>query len=395
MSTMTAPHNVDDPSSALTLRTVERIDHIDRAQWDGLANPASSPYNPFVSWDFLRILEETGCASRHTGWTPMHVVAETTAGDVHAAAPAYLKTHSQGEFVFDHGWAHAFEDAGGRYYPKLLIASPFSPVTGPRLLTSDPALQAALLDAIVHVTERLGLSSAHMTFPDEAQWRAAHDHGFLQRTDQQFMWFNRDYEDFDAFLAALASRKRKNLKKERAAAQEGLTIVHLSGDVLKAEHWDAFYAFYTDTGARKWGSPYLNRDAFALIHERMADQCLMILAYEDDTPVAGALNLIGGEALYGRYWGSLVHKPFLHFELCYYQAIDACIARGLARAEAGAQGGHKMARGYEPTPVYSAHHIVHPGFRDAVDDFLRRERMAVDHEMDMLTAMTPFKKGEG
>lgn len=385
-------HDTPPGTGALTLRTVDQLAQIDRAVWDQLANPNPATHNPFISWDFLQLLEETGCVSPETGWTPMHLVAQTPEGAAHAAAPAYLKSHSQGEFVFDHAWAHAFEQAGGRYYPKLLVASPFSPVTGPRLLTPDPALKAALLGGIQHITEHLGLSSAHITFPTAEEWALAETHQFLQRGDQQFMWFNRDYQTFDDFLAALNSRKRKNLKKERAAAQADTTIVQLRGDDITPQHWDVFYAFYIDTGARKWGTPYLNRDAFALLHQRMADQCLLILAYQDDTPVAGALHLIGGEALLGRYWGTLVTTPFLHFELCYYQAIDFCIEHGLARAEAGAQGGHKMARGYEPTPVYSAHHIVHTGFRAAVDDFLAQERQALAQDMEYLAEMTPFKK---
>ncbi len=380
-------------AQSLTIRTITSLSEVDRAAWDTLANPPGEPHNPFVSWDFLELLERSHCVSDRTGWQPMHILAETDDGALVGAAPAYLKSHSQGEFVFDYGWANAYERAGGQYYPKLQIASPFTPVTGPRILTPSDTVRAALFKGIEKLSARLGLSSFHVTFPPEHEWRLAGEQGLLQRTDQQFMWFNRGYESFDDFLAALASRKRKNFRKERAAAQDGLTIVRLSGRDLTESHWDAFYAFYLDTGSRKWGSPYLNREAFALLHERMADRCLMVLAYDGATPIAGALNIVGGDALYGRYWGAIEHRPFLHFELCYYQAIDEAIERRLPRVEAGAQGGHKMARGYEPTPVYSYHWIAHEGFRAAIADYLERERDAVEHDIEVMQTMTPFKKG--
>ncbi len=380
---------------ALTIRTVESMSALDRAAWDRLANPPSQPHNPLISWDFLELLEASRCVHPRTGWRPLHVVVEDERGALIGAAPSYLKSHSMGEFVFDHAWADAYERAGGQYYPKLLVASPFSPVTGPRLLTGgDGEVRTALLRGLEAVCLQLGLSSFHVTFPPEDEWRFAGELGLLQRTDQQFMWYNRGYATFDDFLGDLASRKRKNLKKERAAAQEGLRIERLVGEAITDAVWDAFFVFYMDTGARKWGSPYLTREAFALMQERMGDQILIVMAYEDDTPIAGALNIIGGDALFGRYWGRTVERPFLHFEVCYYQAIDEAIARGLARVEAGAGGGHKMARGYGPTPVYSYHWVAHDGLRRAVAHYLEHERAEVAADIDYLDRFTPFKKGE-
>jgi predicted N-acyltransferase len=295
--------------------------------------------------------------------------------------------------VFDQSWAHAFESAGGRYYPKLQIAAPFSPVPGPRLLLRDDALAAPLLQAAETLVLQNGLSSAHASFvaPDQiALFEAA---GWLIRTDSQFHWKNRDYADFDGFLAALSSRKRKNIRKERAAAQGAVRIERFTGDAIRAEHWDAFWLFYQDTGARKWGTPYLTRQAFDLLGQRLGDRIVLVLAFDGDQPIAGALNLLGPDTIYGRYWGALMDVPFLHFELCYYQAIDIAIERGLATVEAGAQGQHKLARGYEPTPTYSAHFIADEGFHDAVDDFLLREREAVAQEIEFLNDMGPFRKG--
>lgn len=374
-------------------RVLGGLDEIDRDVWDGLANPSDLPYSPFLSWDFLEAVEHTQCACIETGWAPRHLILENEAGDALAAAPLYLKSHSQGEYVFDHSWADAFERAGGRYYPKLLCAVPFTPVPGRRLLAPTPSLRASLLDAIASAARQFGVSSAHVNFIEAEDWELAGAHDYLQRTDQQFMWRNEGYESFDDFLASLASRKRKALRKERAAAQDGVDIVHLSGDELTEEHWDAFFEFYLNTGARKWGSPYLNREFFALLHERLREKCLMVMARSDGRWIAGALHLIGGDALYGRYWGRVEERPFLHFELCYYQAIDIAIERGLARVEAGAQGSHKMARGYIPTPTYSAHWIANPGLRAALEDYLERERDAVAYEIEALSEMTPFKKG--
>ena len=307
--------------------------------------------------------------------------------------PSYLKSHSQGEYVFDHGWADAWHRAGGRYYPKLQIAVPFTPATGPRLLLRDPALAGPLLRAAETLCREQGLSSAHATFIETAQTALFEQAGWLLRNDIQFHWENRDYNSFDDFLAALASRKRRAIRKERAAAQEGVEIRQLSGADITARDWDAFWIFYQDTGARKWGQPYLTRAAFTLFGERMQDQILLVMAYRDGAPIAGALNFVGGSALYGRYWGCVEDKPFLHFELCYYQAIDAAIARGLKRVEAGAQGGHKLARGYEPVRTWSAHWLADQHFRDAVARFLESERQGVMLDQLHLGAQAPFRKG--
>ncbi len=369
-------------------RLITSATEIDPADWDACAGAS----NPFVSHAFISALEESGSAVAEAGWGPAHLLVDGADGRPAGILPAWFKSHSQGEYVFDHGWADAFERAGGRYYPKLQIAVPFTPVPGPRLLARDPAAIPALIGAAEAVVAQFGLSSAHATFiqPDEvAAFEAA---GWLIRTGQQFHWANRGYADFDAFLADLASRKRKAIRRERAAALEGIEVEHLSGADLTEAHWDAFWGFYQDTGSRKWGRPYLTRRFFSLLSERMADRVLLILAKCDGRYVAGALNLIGDDALYGRYWGCVEDRPFLHFELCYYQAIDAAIARGLQRVEAGAQGEHKLARGYLPTPTWSAHYIAHPGLRRAVADFLTAERRAVDQEIELLGDYAPFKR---
>ncbi|MFC0590002.1 GNAT family N-acetyltransferase [Novosphingobium aquiterrae] len=356
-------------------------------EWDALAGG-----NPFVSHAFLSAMEDSGSVGPGSGWAPAPITISDAAGRLIAALPSYLKDHSQGEYVFDHAWADAWHRAGGAYYPKLQIAAPFTPATGPRLLLADPALAGPLLRAAEQLCGQNGLSSAHATFIEPAQVPLFESAGWLLRSDIQFHWFNRAYADFEGFLADLSSRKRKDLRKERAAAQDGVEIRHLTGADIRPEHWDAFWQFYQDTGARKWGRPYLTRAAFDLLGERMGEQILLILAFAGDRPIAGALNLIGSDALYGRYWGALVDKPFLHFELCYYQAIDAAIARGLARVEAGAQGGHKLARGYEPVATWSAHYLVDPGFREAVAGFLERERAGVASDQVYLSGRTPFKK---
>src|SRR5688572_30369278 len=306
-------------SEALTIRLSDSVQTLDKAQWDACAGPD----NPFVCHDFLSILEESGSVGPETGWQPAPVTVSDACGTLLAAAPAYLKSHSQGEYVFDHSWADAWERAGGRYYPKLQIAAPFTPATGPRLLLSDPAYAAPLLNAAERLCRASGLSSAHATFVEPAQVPLFEQAGWLARSDIQFHWFNRGYASFDDFLAALSSRKRKAIRKERAAAQDGVVIRALTGSEIRPEHWDAFWLFYQDTGARKWGHPYLTREAFDLLGERMGERILLVLAFDGAQPIAGALNFIGGEALYGRYWGCLVDKPFLHFELCYHQAIDA------------------------------------------------------------------------
>ncbi|MBB5684377.1 GNAT family N-acetyltransferase [Sphingobium boeckii] len=359
----------------------------DAAEWDACAGAG----NPFVSHAFLSALEESGSATSETGWQSLPIVVDSADGRMVGVMPAYAKSHSQGEYVFDHGWADAYERAGGRYYPKLQIAVPFSPVPGPRLLMRDP-VAPALIAAAEAVVNQNGLSSAHATFIQESEIPEFEAADWLIRTGTQFHWVNKGYQDFDDFLGALASRKRKAIRKERAAAVEGLEIVHLQGGDITEAHWDAFWHFYQDTGARKWGRPYLTRQFFSLLGKRMAGSILLIFAYRDGRPIAGALNMIGADTLYGRYWGCSEEVPCLHFELCYYQAIDAAMARGLTRVEAGAQGEHKLARGYEPVPTWSAHYIADPGFRAAIADFLRRERQAVERDIDALTEMGPFKR---
>lgn len=358
-------------------------------QWDELAGG-----NPFVSHAFLSAMEDSGSVGTGTGWSPAPITIVDAAGRLIAALPAYLKAHSQGEYVFDHAWADAWHRAGGSYYPKLQIAAPFTPATGPRLLLADPALATPVLRAAEELCEGNGLSSAHATFIAPEQVPLFEAAGWLLRSDLQFHWINRGYASFDDFLAALSSRKRKDLRKERAAAQAGVDIRTLTGAEIGEQHWDAFWDFYQDTGARKWGQPYLTRRAFSLLGERMAERIVLILAYADNQPVAGALNFIGSDALYGRYWGALIEKPFLHFELCYYQAIDVAIRLGLPRVEAGAQGGHKLARGYEPVETWSAHWIAHPGFREAISDFLVRERAGTAADRNYLENRTPFRKAD-
>ncbi|WP_246034485.1 GNAT family N-acetyltransferase [Qipengyuania marisflavi] len=374
--------------SSLIAQVSGSVGAFDRDQWNALAGRD----NPFVSHEFLAALETSGSVGAGTGWQPAPIVVSEDGGPLLAAMPAYVKGHSQGEYVFDHAWADAYERAGGSYYPKLQIAVPFTPATGPRILSSEPAFAAPLLSAAEQLCAQNGFSSAHATFIEPAQQALFSSAGWLLRSDIQFHWRNRGYATFDDFLATLASRKRKDLRKERAAAQAQVDIVRLAGDDIRAEHWDAFWHFYQDTGARKWGQPYLRREAFDLLGESMGDQLLLVLAYQDNVPIAGALNFIGGSALYGRYWGCTRDVRFLHFELCYYQAIDAAIERGLARVEAGAQGGHKLARGYEPVETVSAHWIADPGFRAAVAEFLDREREGVAADRNYLRSRTPFKK---
>lgn len=378
-------------SDPATVRLSDSVGALDKAQWDACAGAE----NPFICHDFLSILEESGSVGPGTGWSPAPITVSDEAGQLVAAAPAYLKSHSQGEYVFDHGWADAWERAGGQYYPKLQIASPFSPVPGPRLLLRDEAAGPTLIAGLEAVTDQNGLSSAHATFitPEQCDdFRAA---GWLIRQGNQFHWVNDGYATFDDFLAVLSSRHRKDMRKERAKAQEGLEILHLTGSDLKEAHWDAFWRFYQDTGSRKWGHPYLTRSFFSLLGERMADKTLLMIAQRDGQPIAGALNLIGADTLYGRYWGCSEEVPFLHFELCYYQAIDAAIARGLSKVEAGAQGEHKLSRGYRPVPTFSAHYIPNASFRRAVADYVEREAMALTDDRLWLGERTPFRKGEG
>ena len=375
-------------SSPITARMADGVSAFPAEAWDACAGTA----NPFVGHTFLSILEESGSVGRGTGWQPLPIAIDGLDGAPATIAPAYAKSHSQGEYVFDHAWADAWERAGGDYYPKLQVAAPFTPAPGPRLLLRDPALAPALIGAIEAVTDQNGLSSAHATFVAPEQVPLFEAAGWLIRTGTQFHWHNDDYASFDDFLGRLASRKRKAIRHERAQAIEGLTIRHVTGSALTEADWDAFWVFYQDTGSRKWGHPYLTREFFSLLGERMADQVLLILAERDGRPIAGALNLIGADTLYGRYWGCVEDKPFLHFELCYYQAIDAAIARGLKTVEAGAQGEHKLARGYVPVTTWSAHYIPDRNFRRAVADYLEREREGVASDQDYLAQLTPFKK---
>ncbi|GGF56045.1 hypothetical protein GCM10011402_04990 [Paracoccus acridae] len=374
--------------STLTLSTHPGIASIPAQTWDGLGDG-----NPFTSHRFLLALEESGSVGRGTGWQPLHVTLEAE-GQVVGAAPIYAKSHSQGEYIFDHAWAEAYQRAGGRYYPKLQAAVPFTPVTGARLLTRDPAMRQSLLAGMTQVAERGEASGVHVTFCTEAEAQAGAGIGFLPRVTQQFHWLNRGYGSFDDFLGALSSRKRKDLRKERARAQGfGGTIRHLTGDDLKPHHWDAFWAFYQDTGSRKWGRPYLTRAFFDCLQQTMRDDILLVLAERDGQPIAGALNFLGPDAIYGRYWGCVEDHPFLHFELCYHQAIDHAIAQGLSRVEAGAQGEHKLARGYEPVATHSLHWVADESFQQALADYLGREREAMGEEIEALADFTPFRKG--
>jgi uncharacterized protein len=377
---------------------VTGLSEVDPAEWNAVANPPGVRSDPFLSWEFLEALESSGAATPDTGWIPRHILVRDANDTLRGAMPLYGKTHSRGEFVFDHSWADAFERAGGAYYPKLLGAVPFTPVTGRRRLTppgpDEARIKALLLSAAVSFAEQNKISSLHLNFIEEEESEALTLNGMLCRTDQQFHWFNNGYESFDDFLAELSSAKRKNLRKERAKAQQGLTFEHVRGNDITEAHLDVFFEFYMDTGSRKWGTPYLNRETFSLLRERMANDMLFVFAMEDGEPIAGAMNMIGSDTLYGRYWGTIDPRPMLHFETCYYQAIDFAIANGLAVVEAGAQGGHKLARGYVPVLTHSAHWIAHPGLRGAIADYLERERVAVEHDLDYLNERTPFRKSE-
>ena len=381
--------------SPVSLRVLSSLREVSAEAWNALANPASEPYNPFVSHAFLSTLEDSGSATAQTGWAPQHLVIEGKSA-LAAAMPLYLKSHSYGEYVFDHGWANAFENAGGRYYPKLQCAVPFTPVTGPRLLTGGradrEALERALVAGAQELARRTGASSLHITFPAEGEWRRIGTAGLLQRTDQQFVWENQGYATFEDFLGDLASRKRKAIRRERDEVRAAeIEIELVTGRDLREAHWDDFFAFYTETGSRKWGSPYLARQFFSLAGERMAERILLVLCRRGGRAIGGALNFIGGDTLYGRYWGAREHHPFLHFEACYYQAIEYAIARGLKFVEAGAQGEHKLARGYLPRRTYSLHWIADPAFAAAVARYLKEERRAVEHHIGELTEGGPFK----
>ncbi|MGK2739480.1 GNAT family N-acetyltransferase [Tepidicaulis sp. LMO-SS28] len=380
----------------ILVRVAHGMEEVSPAEWDACANPQGASYNPFISHAFLSALEESGSATPRTGWAPYHLVIEDEAGAIAGCMPMYLKNHSQGEYVFDYGWADAFERAGGRYYPKLQVSVPFTPATGRRLLAkpgpAEAHIEKQLLAGAMEAARQLDVSSIHFTFLPKEQWEEMGKLGLLQRTDQQFHWLNDGYETFDDFLSALASRKRKNLRKERERARESdIEIEWVTGSDLTEDHWDAFFEFYMDTGARKWGTPYLTREFFSLVSERIPEDILLIMAKRGGRYIAGALNFIGSDTLFGRNWGAIEHHPFLHFECCYYQAIDFAISRGLKRVEAGAQGAHKLARGYLPAHTYSAHHITHPGLRQAVADYLERERAYIDEDIEMLGEHAPFR----
>ena len=385
----------------IEIRLVPSLADIGQAAWDACACPEEAeggpPNDPFTTYRFLSALEDSGSVGPGTGWQPQYLAA-SIGGQIIAVAPLYAKMHSQGEYIFDHSWAHAFERAGGHYYPKLQIAVPHTPATGRRFLTRpgfEEVGKQALIQGAVQVTENNNLSSLHVTFCTQQEAEYAQDLGLMVRKSQQFHWKNDSYADFDDFLASLNSRKRKNIRKERAQAQAfGGTIQTFTGDQLQPEHWDAFWQFYQDTGARKWGSPYLTRQFFDIAHEVLRDDIALVLAERDGRWIAGALNFIGADALYGRYWGCIEHHPCLHFELCYYRAIDLAIAKGLSTVEAGAQGEHKLARGYLPTPTWSLHWMRDEGFARAVGEYLQAERDAVDHEIEVLTEYGPFKQAQ-
>lgn len=383
-----------DGTDALTITVIGDLANIERATWDALANPSDAPYDPFLSWDFLRSLEESGCATAGRGWQPAHLVARDATGAAVGVMPLYAKDHSYGEYVFDHAWADALERAGGRYYPKLQCAVPFTPVPGRRIFARDAAVELALSQAAIGLAQRSGASSVHVTFAREELAERLAPLGYLKRTGIQYHWFNRDYSTFQDFLADLSSQKRKTIRRERERAKEGLRVRRLRGDEITKADWDFFFRCYMDTGSRKWGSPYLNRQFFDLLGDRMGDQCVLFVAEDNDgAKLASALNLIGGDTLYGRYWGRVADVPFLHFELCYYQAIELAIELRLPRVEAGAQGEHKLARGYVPAPTYSAHWIASKGLRDAVARYLQAETPAVLDDAELLSAHAPFKKG--
>lgn len=396
--------------STLTVRIAQSMAEIDAAQWDACANPApgldaaatardktqAERFNPFVTHAFLHALETSKSVGGRSGWTPTHVLVEAKAGRLVAAAPCYLKVHSMGEYVFDHAWAEAYDRAGLDYYPKLQVSVPFTPATGRRLLVArdaEPHVTDTLIAGLRAWRAKIEASSIHVTFLPKSEWEALGGSGFLQRTGQQFHFINADYADFDAFLDSLASRKRKMIKRERRdALANGITIEKLTGTAITEAHWDAFYAFYIDTGSRKWGRPYLTRKFFSAVGASMAERILLVMAKREGRYIAGAINFIGDDALYGRNWGAIEEHPFLHFEVCYYQAIEFAISRGLARVEAGAQGEHKLARGYGAVPTYSAHDIPDRRFARAIEDYLQRERAAIGEALDEYAEMAPFKK---
>jgi predicted N-acyltransferase len=385
------------PDQQPSVEVISAIADVAAEAWDACANPDPAVYNPFIAHGFLRALEEAGTVGGRSGWTPRHLVLRNAQAEIVGCAPCYLKSHSQGEYVFDHSWADAFERAGGRYYPKLQIAVPFTPVPGRRLLVRPgpeaEEREALLAAGVIALVERNRLSGVNITFLSEGEWTRLGQRNFLKRTAQQFHWSNAGYSSFEDFLSSLASRKRKAVRRERSeAVASGLAIDLVQGRDITEAHWDAFFAFYMDTGSRKWGRPYLNRKAFSLIGQALDGRCLLVMARRGTRYVAGALHVIGGDCLFGRYWGAVEHHPCLHFELCYYQAIEYAIAHRLARVEAGAQGEHKLARGYLPTLTYSSHYIADPSLRRAVAEFLVRERAYVEAASEELTDYGPFRK---
>ena len=387
--------------TTFTINALSSLDQIDAATWDACACPEAAdggrPIHPFTTYRFLKALEDSGSVGAGTGWDPRYLTAEI-GGQVIAVAPLYGKSHSQGEYIFDHNWAHAYEQAGGRYYPKLQMAVPFTPATGRRFLTRpgyDTVGMSALVQGAVELATQNHVSSLHITFCTEAEAIAGGKMGLMRRITQQFHWLNDNYTSFDDFLTSLSSRKRKTIRKERRTAQDfGGEIVTLIGDDIQPEDWDSFWQFYQDTGARKWGSPYLTRAFFDIIHDTMRDDIALVMARRDGQNVAGAMNLIGRDTLYGRYWGCIEDHPCLHFEACYYQAIDLAIQLGLKRVEAGAQGEHKLARGYLPAETHSLHWVADAGFANAIDRYLAEERRAVSHDIEVLTSYGPFRKTE-
>tara|TARA_Y100000385_G_scaffold251840_1_gene274906 strand:- start:627 stop:1769 length:1143 start_codon:yes stop_codon:yes gene_type:complete len=378
----------------LSVRAVQSLSEIDEATWQRFANLEGSPRDPFLSYAFLNALEQSGSVSTDVGWLPYHLVLEDEAKQPLGVMPLYLKGHSQGEYIFDYSWADAFERAGGRYYPKMLSAIPFTPATGRRLLVASSEHESALVSGAAQIASEMNISSVHLNFLDQAAWRRRGDEGWLLRTHKQYHWQNQGYKTFDDFLDCLSSKKRKNIRRERRdALANDLEIQRLTGAEITEAHWDAFYQFYIDTGSRKWGSAYLTRSFFSLVGAAMAEDILLVMVRRDGRYVAGAINFIGGDCLFGRNWGCIEHHPFLHFEVCYYQAIEFAIEHGLSRVEAGAQGEHKLARGYMPSHTYSAHWIVHDGFRDAVGRYLEEERTHIAEEIDYLEQFSPFKAG--
>ena len=376
----------------LSVRAVESLSQVGEATWQRFANREGSPRDPFLSYAFLSALEQSGSVSADVGWLPYHLVLEDEAKQPLGVMPLYLKGHSQGEYIFDYSWADAFERAGGRYYPKMLSAIPFTPATGQRLLVASSEHESALVAGAAQIAGEMNISSVHLNFLDQAAWQRRGDEGWLLRTHKQYHWQNQGYKTFDDFLDCLSSKKRKNIKRERRdALANDLEIQRLTGAEITEAHWDAFYQFYIDTGSRKWGSAYLTRSFFSLIGATMAEDILLVMVRRDGRYIAGAINFIGGDCLFGRNWGCIEHHPFLHFEVCYYQAIEFAIEHGLSRVEAGAQGEHKLARGYMPSHTYSAHWIVHDGFRDAVGRYLEEERTHIAEEIDYLEQFSPFK----